>query len=95
MTLTIRTNNIPRMLKYGYEIPDKIKSDFDYIPEDDFPLHDFFVYKGQWYDLGEFLRIPDNSDFAGWDGYSANSYFSGILVKIVDDDSIIVGQYFS
>ena len=42
MSATIKTNNVPRLLKYGYEMPDKFKSDFDYISEEEFPLHDFF-----------------------------------------------------
>ena len=95
MSITIKTNNVPRLLKYGYEMPDKFKSDFDYIGEDDFDFQAFFVYKGQWYDLGEFMRIPDNSNFTGWDGYTSDTYFSGILIKFVDEDSIIVGEYFS
>lgn len=95
MSITIKTNNVPRLLKYGYEMPDKFKSDFDYISEEDFPLHDLFVYKGQWYDLGEFMRIPEGPNFAGWDGYASDTYFSGILIKFVDEESVIVGQYFS
>lgn len=93
--MEIRTNNVPRLLKYGYEMPKKFKADFDYIAEEDFDYHSFFVYKGQWYDLGEFMLVENNEDLKGWNGYRSDSYFSGILVKLVDDDSLIVGQYFS
>ena len=90
--MQIKTNNIPRLLKYGYEMPDNIRKDFDYI-KDDFDSHEFFVYKGQWYDLEEFIRIGNNNALKGWHGYMADSFFSGILVKLVEEDSVIVGQY--
>jgi len=93
--MEIRTNNIPRLLKYGYEMPEKFKADFDYITKEDFDYHSFFVYKRQWYDLSEFMVVQNNEYLKEWDGYSSDSFFSGVVVKIIDDDSIIVGQYFS
>ena len=68
----------------------------------------FFRYRGELYDLGEFSRvIPhgsrschptecDSPEMAGWHGYMSNSYFSGILIKLVDNyESVIVGAYTS
>jgi len=37
-------------------------------------------------------RFPES--LKPWDGMSADSAFSGILIRLVDDQ-IIVGQYFS
>ena len=94
--LTIITNHVPRNMKYGYEMPEKIKSDFDYIDKDDFDTHDFFVYRGRWYDPSEFMRCDGNDALKGWDGYSSDSYFSGILIKYTSDmEQVIVGMYLS
>lgn len=87
--MKIITNNIPRNLKYGYEMPEKLRSDFDYL--DDLVSHEFFVYRGQWYDICEFMRVSE--ELKPWHGYAADSYFSGTLIKLVDDQ-IIVGRYY-
>ena len=89
-----------------------VRSEFDYIDwneveaGNDDPL--FFRYRGQWYDFGEFSRIiaPDAKSmhpmecaepaFQGWDGYQADSYFSGTLIRLADMDDgqgVIVGRF--
>lgn len=93
--MKIITNKVPRLMKYGYEMPENLRADFDYIDADEFDFHDFVVYKDQWYDLSEFMSIENNADFKDWHGYSNNTFFSGVLIKIVDDDHVIMGQYFS
>lgn len=93
-SLTIRTNNVPRLLKCGYEMPTALRSDFDYIDAEEFETHEFFVFKGQWYDLAEFMRCEGDT-LKGWDGYSNGSAFHGVLIKLVGDDRVIVAQYFS
>lgn len=92
--MEIRTNNIPRNLKYGYEMPEKFKADFYYIPEDEFDSHMFFEYKKQWYDLSEFVRTENNSILKDWDACSSDSFFSGVVVRLITDDQVIVGQFF-
>lgn len=55
----------------------------------------FFRRHGWVYDLGEFSRVEgrENTSFAEWDGYLADSYFSSVLVRYVDDHTrVIVGQ---
>lgn len=93
--MEIRTNNIPRLLKYGYEMPEKFKAEFDYIEKEEFDYHDFFTYKCQWYNLDDFMLVSDVPEFKGWYAYRPDYWFSGILVKFVDDVSIVVGQYFN
>lgn len=93
--MKIVTNNVPRTMKYGYEMPEKFRADFDYIDADDFDLHGFIVYKGQWYDSDEFMRVENNSELIGWDGYTSDSYFSGVLIRLVDSDHVIIGRYYS
>lgn len=90
--IKIMTNNKPRQLIYGYELTDKQKQDFDYI--EDIDSHDFVKYKNNIYDLSEFMRVENSSSLNDWDGYSSDSYFSGTLVKYIDDDSVIMGWYY-
>ena len=96
--MKIITNNVPRFIKYGYEMPEKFRSDFDYILPEEFDNHDFVEYKGNWYDLSEFLSTRESSgDFAQWHGYAPDSYFSGILVKQIapDFEAVIIGRYYA
>lgn len=71
-------------------------------------INQFFRYRGEIYSLDQFSRIiPPGSKrchpmecqepaFQGWHGYASDSYFSGMLVRIVDDgESVIVGSYLS
>ena len=93
--LTIKTNNAPRLMLYANELTAQERTNFDYM--DDIDTGNFFRYKGRVYSTDEFMRVDDNSDFlGGWDGYSSDSYFSGVLIKVCDDtDYIIVGSYYN
>ncbi len=95
--LNIVTNNVPREIIYGFELPASKRKDFDYIESDeDFNNNQFVKYLGHYYDVGEFMRIEKNSDLKDWDGYSSDSYFSGTLIKFCEDnDYVIMGRYYS
>ena len=109
--MKIITNNQPRDLLYWYDLTEKEQADFDHIEDGEF---NGFRYKGQVYDLGEFVRIlsrsqqnngyhnsfahtcDDGDTMLGWSGVQSETYFSGVLVKLLDGgDSVIVGRYFS
>jgi len=90
--MNIKTNNHFRNLIYGYELTELEKQDFDYI--DDIDSHDFFRYKGHVYDPSEFMRTPEALE--PWQGYSSDSYFSGVVITYSDDmEQIKIGTYFS
>lgn len=93
--MKIITNNKPRHLKCGFELPEKVRADFDYLSDEDYASNDFVFYKGDYYDLNEFMLVKNNPKLKGWHGYRSDSFFSGILVKIIDSDTVILGQYFS
>lgn len=108
MTLTIKTNWTPRELTMGQwlegfgglnsgSLYHQLRKEFDYLSEDEFDEREFFKYRGVWYDLGEFMRLDSNSPFDNnkWDGYSSDSYFSGVVVKYCYDGNVIVGTYLS
>ncbi len=98
----IRTNNVPRDVINAWELTPAERAEFDYLDweaiDDGRDSADFFRYRGQLHDLGEFSRIiPPGSErrhpmecaepsFQGWDGYLSDSYFSGLLVRWARDD---------
>lgn len=94
--MKIITNSVPRDLVYGIDLTEKERKEFDYIDADNFPCHDFLRYRGNVYDVNEFMRCNGNEFMSNWDGYSDDSYFSGIVIKFVDDNErVIVGRYYS
>lgn len=101
MTLTITTNNQPRQLMHLCDFSEseqqRIRSDYDWMcPEDLESNYGFFRYRSSIYHLQDFMRVAGNDALQGWDGYSSDSYFSGVLIRLQDDcDSVIVGRYCS
>ena len=99
MTATIKTNNQPRELKsladFSLARQEEIRSDFDWVEEIETTIG-FFEYRGLVHHLESFLRVYAGTDDVtqGWDGYEADSYFSGTLVRLCSDsDFVIVGRY--
>lgn len=100
MSITIKTNNVPRFVIDAYELTKKEQKEFDYLEWDKLETGEysrsFFRFKGQLYDLGEFMRCPSTEWFKGWEGYFSDSAFSGILIKYTNDfESVIVATYYS
>lgn len=105
--LTIKTNNQPRQPMSGLTIElfvgdkqaAKIRKQFDYLSDTEFEDESFITYKGYTYAMSDFMRIERDStgDLAqsGWHGYSSDSFFSGVLVKLCDDGYVIMGRFYS
>lgn len=109
--MNITTNNVPRYLMALAELPEKAKKDFDYVGDDDSWDERFFQYRGAWYDVNEFQRIqvrgtagfnphaytaePDSA-LAKWHAIQTDSYFSGVVVKLVNNgESVVVGSVYA
>jgi hypothetical protein len=97
--MTIITNNVPRETIRGFELTEREKDEFDYLSPEELNDAEFFRYKNRLYDLGEFVRFDRPTLFKGWDGYSSDSFFSGILVRYHMEygyytDKIVVGWYY-
>jgi hypothetical protein len=108
MGLSVITNHQPRFTIPGYDLTAKELSEFDYYTEQELEEATFFRYKGNVYDLGEFMRCElqrrcqalldgyDQPAWSRWDGYYSESAFSGVLIKFTpDSDSVIVARYMS
>lgn len=92
MAFTVKTNNVPRATFSGYELTDKEKAEFDYYTPEELGDASFFRYKGNVYDVGEFLLAPES--LQPWHGHSPTNYFSGVVIRYTDDmESVIVGVY--
>lgn len=99
MNIKIITNNVPRQTVYGYQLPKKWRSEFDYMSDEEYETHNFVIYKNWVYDISEFMRVPNgayglnnlannDSEFIDsnyWHGYMPDSFFSGVLIRFVDD----------
>jgi len=95
--MKIITNNKWKNFKYRNEVPEKVlKNQFEYLSEDE-GYDGFFQYRKNWYHLSEFMRIGENSSFPKtWEGYSSDSFFSGILIRVSHDGEWYqVGTYVS
>lgn len=93
--MEIITNNVPRDLICWHDLTPEEREDFDYIEDkyDERLSPRLFRYKGEVYDLHEFELASDS--LKGWDGYQADTYFSGVLVKYTKDYyQIIAGRYY-
>lgn len=91
--LKIITNNQPRDILRRLELPAKYRKEFEHLSEDEFNEESFFIYKGEAYSIGDFTHTDS---FPNWHGLLGDSYFSGILIRIIDGgEAVIVGRYYS
>ncbi len=88
---------------------DDEKKDFDYWKPDELDEQMFAKYRGNIYDISQFMRLTfsmtveriRNGTFhpfgREWDygGYHSDSFYSGILCLIVDDETVRMATYMS
>jgi hypothetical protein len=104
--MNITTNNTPRALRIFDELPEEVRSDFDYIDVDAHHVARFFQYRGDWYDTHEFVRITLRARWRGgfdhpadpdspllhWQGIQTDTHSTGTLVRLTGD-RVIVGRF--
>jgi hypothetical protein len=98
--VTVITNHVPRQMLYGYELTAKERNEFDYLTDFEIDTHDFVRYRGWVYDIDDTMAItdldrdhPQREWMRGWDSYVSDSYFSGVLFKLVGDGHVICATY--
>lgn len=87
--IRVRTNHVPRDVINGWELSTKEREQFNYLDwsGDDPDPGSFFRYRGELHYLGNFTL----SHIDGWDGIAPDSFSTATVVKLVDDDRVIVG----
>lgn len=100
--MQVITNNVPRDIVDGFELSADERAQFDYVDwagiEDGSASASFIRYRGEVVDLGEFevWDNPASPTRNGWDGVRPDSYFSGLVVRYVDNfERVVVGRYFA
>lgn len=110
MVLRITTNHVPRTLVYGYELTSRERESAGITADDageDTEHTEYVRYRGSVIPVNDFSAdwgmtrgtgLP--SVFAGWDGYLSDTYFSGLVIRYVrdesgnmDTDSVIIGRF--
>ena len=92
--LQIITNNIPREFIYGYDLPESVREDFDYMTDEQFECADFVKYKDRFYDVSEFMSCTHFGD--NWHGYAHDTAFSGVLIRVEEDsETCVMATYLS
>jgi hypothetical protein len=94
----IYCNNQPRFVLNAWDLTEKERAEFDYLPEGE---GSFFRYRGACYDIGEFSRIdssiaphPQRPGWESFHGYASDSFFSGTLIRLSrDGESVTVARY--
>jgi len=97
--MELKCNYHPRPLVSFDQLPDKAKSDFDYVTGEDQFSPRFVEYRGAWYDTSEVSIASDEVKALGFDGMMPDSFFSATVYRffdkdgnLIDDgDSVIVG----
>lgn len=89
--MQIRTTKVERETFNKCELSEEEQKEFDW---DAMGEHVYFRYNGNVYCDAEFEVVLDLFDKKDWDGYSAQTFFSGVLVKFSSDmERVIVGDY--
>lgn len=96
--MKIKTDRKWKNVIYGYELPRKWRSEFDWLPDDEYEMGAFVKYKGNVYHNSEFIRIEACApkEFRNWDGYISDTFFSGVVIRFSDDgEKYQIGYYYS
>lgn len=106
--LKIVSNGHLRDILYWNELTDRERQWYTHPRAED---SEYFRYGGECYCMDDFISLhnefygPHPREFASWDGYMSDSFFSGILIRypredygngpvIEDTEHVIVGMYY-
>jgi hypothetical protein len=86
MALMVITNHAERQFVYRQDVPQRVLDlEFDYQDPED-TVDGFFEYRGVWYHLDMFMRdVPQELAELGYNGWVADSFFSGVAIKLSED----------
>ena len=93
--MQIISNGVARDMVSFYDLPlavqDQVSQNYENANQ-----FGWVSYKGDWYCMEDFMRVDKDSPLVGWDGYLPDTYFSGVVIRLVDDgERVIFGRYYS
>lgn len=92
MTYVFTTNNHVRETVDAWNLPADAREEFDYLDwaalEAGNDSREFVMYRGDWIDLGDVMMAPDDIKRHGYDGFNADSYWSGLAFRYFDTDGV-------
>ena len=102
MKYVIRTNKVPREIVPACDLTPKERANYQgCIDEERIDECTFVRYRGHPYLFEDFTRLEGMDEaLKGWDGYHAESFSSGVLVKYAEEDGetdferVIMGSYY-
>ena len=75
---------------HGFDLPENLRSDYDFLDDDEFYSSQFIEHNGEFRFFGGFMR----QEFFGFDGVQGDSYFSGDMVKFSNfGDSVFFARF--
>lgn len=95
--IVITTNNQPRDILDWRDLTEKEQKEFDFDGKEGAK---YFRYKKWCYCLEDFTRFEsapmvDDNSFKGWQAWYADSYWSGVVIKLTKyAGGLIVGEYY-
>ena len=106
--MKVITNNQAREMIPFDDLPLKVQADFDYVEGEDRFSYRFVSYRGCFYDVydtqvinvaptfsGFGCNVQKEDPLAKWHSVISESYFSGVVFKLANDESVICGSYTS
>lgn len=84
--MKIYTDHKWKQIKHQTDVPKKaLKDYFDHLTGED-NFDGYIRYRKRRYHVSDFMVISNNAPFPkGWDGYSSDSFFSGVLILLSGD----------
>ena len=83
--LKVVTDNKWRDFTYRWDVPaDILEREFDYQNAEE-ETDGFFRYRGVWYHLDQFMRDTPPGLDSRWNGWAADSFFSGVALEVSPD----------
>jgi hypothetical protein len=94
--MQITCNYAPRAILHWHELTAREQAEFDWIEDPADSCYSFFRYRGEIYCLADFMRPPIDLAEKRWHGIHTDSYFSAILIRLVDlGESVIVARVYT
>jgi hypothetical protein len=92
----VYSNHHLRSFLTDVDVPQETLDWYDHLSEED-KSYGWIHYRNHWYHVSDFMRIlPSKPDWMHkWHGYNPDSFFSGVVIKFIDDidGDYIIGTY--